>query len=418
MAGTKQRSYEWFDSARFGMFVHWGPIALRGWELSWPLVGGVPVLPYSQDVAVDDYYAKTFDFSPRPGAPAEWMRLARAAGMRYAVLTTKHHDGFALWPTKLTKFSIAQTPYGGDLVAEYVEAARAEGLRVGFYHSLSDWHHPDYPAFRQEDKPYLKFLGRRSESWDRYLEVLHGQVSELLTNYGQIDLIWFDGQWERTAEEWRSDELASMIRELQPGILINDRLSGQGDFTTPEQAVPASVPEGRWETCMTMNRSWGFVPGDSQYKSAHEIVHTLCEVAGKGGNLLLNVSPDADGNLPAPQVERLSAVGDWMRRHAGSIHDTSGGLDAWQFYGPSTRKDDRIFLLCPWRPYEHVVVRGLPVRRVRARHFATGAELNTQTRITAEQEITNPDPVGELRIDVPSDLVDPIATVIELELQV
>jgi alpha-L-fucosidase len=409
---------EWFDSARFGMFVHWGPISLRGWELSWPLVGGVPVLPYSHDVAVDDYYAKTMDFRPDAGAAAEWMRLARRAGMRYAVLTTKHHDGFALWPTKLTDFSIAQTSYDGDLVAEYVEAARAESLRVGFYHSLSDWHHPDYPAFRQDDKPYLKFLGRRSESWDRYLEVLFGQVSELLTNYGRIDLIWFDGQWERTAEEWRSDELATMIRGLQPDILINDRLSGQGDFTTPEQAVPASVPEGRWETCMTMNRSWGYVPADTEYKSATEIVHTLCETAGKGGNLLLNVSPDERGHLPAEQVGRLEAAGSWMDRHSDAIHDTQGALDAWQFHGPSTRKGDRIFLLCPWRPYEHVVVRGLPVRKVRrVRHLGTGAELNTQTRITAEQEITNPDPIGELRIELPSELVDPVATVVELELQ-
>lgn len=406
----------WFDSARFGMFIHWGPSARRGWDISWPLVGGAPVFPYAHDVPVSDYYAEHLEFCPEPGAAREWMRLARRAGMRYAVLTTKHHDGFALWPTKLTEFSIAQTPYDGDLVDEYVEAARAEGLRVGFYHSLSDWHHPDYPAFREEDKPYITFLGRRPDTWDRYLDVLFGQVRELLTNYGEIDVIWFDGQWERTVDEWRAPELAGMIRELQPGILINDRLPGQGDYATPEQAIPATVPDGRWETCMTMNTSWGYVPEDAEYKSTGEIVHTLAEVAGKGGNLLLNVSPRADGSLPPEQVERLETAGEWMDRHAVAIHDTSPGLEPWQFYGPSTRKSDRVYLVCPWRPYEHVVVRGLPVRRVQARHLASGAELATRVRATAEQEISSRDPIGELVIDVPESLIDPVATVIELEI--
>jgi alpha-L-fucosidase len=408
----------WFDAARFGMFIHWTHVSQLGLELSWPLVGGIStVLPYSTGVPVEDYYAKALDFSPDPGAAHEWMRLAREAGMRYAVLTTKHHDGFALWPTKLTEFSIAQTPYRGDLVGEYVEAARAEGLRVGFYYSLSDWHHPDYPAFREEDKPYIKFLGRRSETWDGYVDVMQGQVRELLTNYGPVDLIWFDGQWERTVDEWRAPELGSMIRELQPGILINDRLPGQGDFTTPEQAIPAQVPAGRWETCMTMNRSWGYVPDDVQYKSAIEVVHTLCEVAGKGGNLLLNVSPTADGSLPQQQVERLEAVAGWMERSTDAIHDTEPALEPWQFYGPSTRRGDRVFLHCLWRPYEDVVIRGLPVKRVKqARHLASGTPLSFRTRTTADQDLMQSDPVGELFVALPPDLVDPVATVVELEL--
>ncbi len=409
---------EWFDGARFGMFVHWGPASQQGSELSWPLVGGPgSAIPYARDVRVSDYYANFFDFLPKADAPAEWMRLAGRAGMRYAVLTTKHHDGFTLWPTKLTDFSIAQTRYEGDLVGEYAEAARAEGLRVGFYYSLSDWHHPDYPAFREEDKPYVKFLGRRSETWDAYVDVLFGQVRELLTNYGQVDLMWFDGQWERTADEWRANELASMIRELQPGILINDRLPGQGDITTPEQAIPVSTPDGRWETCMTMNRSWGYVPDDAEYKSSIEITRTLCEVAWKGGNLLLNVSPTADGSFPPEQLERLDAVGDWMKPHSDAIHDSQPGLEPWQFYGPSTRKGDRLYLICPWRPYDHVVVRGMPVRRVRAaRQLVTGTELRTSERLTAEQELMSRNPEGDIVIEIPPELVDPVATVIEVEL--
>lgn len=397
---------KWFEEARFGMFIHWTHIANRGFELSWPLVGGVGVLPFSTEVTVDDYYSKALEFAPSKDAPREWMRLAREAGMRYAVLTTKHHDGFALWPTKLTDFSIAQTSYDGDLVGEYVEAARAEGLRVGFYYSLSDWHHPDYPAFREEDKPYLKFLGRRSETWDRYLDVLFGQVRELLTNYGQIDVMWFDGQWERSKDEWRANELAEMIRELQPGIAINDRLPG-GDYTTPEQAIPATVPDGPWETCMTMNASWGFVPDDDRYKSSRELVHTLCETAGKGGNLLLNVSPRADGSLPDEQVSRLQDVASWMTSNGHAIHGTESGLEPWQFYGPSTRNGDRVYLFCVMRPYEGVVVRGLPIKRV-------SCDLPFRTRATAEQELTNPDPIGEVFIEVAEDLIDPVATVIEL----
>jgi alpha-L-fucosidase len=405
----------WFDQARFGMFIHWTHIANRGLELSWPMVGGVNVLPYSGDVLVDDYYSKALEFSPERNAPKEWMGIARRAGMEYAILTTKHHDGFALWPTKQSDFSIAQTGYDGDLVGEYVEAARAEGLRVGFYYSLSDWHHPDYPPFREEDKPYLKFLGRRSETWDAYLDAMFGQVRELLTNYGQIDVIWFDGQWERTADEWKAQELIAMIRELQPDILINDRLPG-GDYSTPEQAIPATTPEGRWETCMTMNKSWGYVPDDPDYKSSTEIVHTLCEVAGKSGNLLLNVSPRADGSLPPEQVSRLEEVATWMSSHSSAIKGTEAGLEPWQFYGPSTRRGDSIFLHCVTRPYEDVVVRGLPVKRVTAKHFTTGTALTVRARATAEQELMSRDPIGELFIRLPEELIEPHATVIELSI--
>lgn len=406
---------EWFDGARFGMFVHWTHIANRGLELSWPMVGGVGVLPYGSDVAVEDYYSRALEFCPTEGAPREWMRLARDAGMRYAVLTTKHHDGFALWPTKQTDFSIAQTPYGGDIVGEYVDAAREVGLRVGFYYSLSDWHHPDYPAFAEDDKPYVKFLGKRSPTWDRYVNVLFGQVRELCTNYGPIDLMWFDGQWERTADEWRAADLAAMIRELQPEAIVNDRLPG-GDYATPEQGVPPVAPEGRWETCLTMNRSWGFVPQDDEYKSATELVHTLCETAGKGGNLLLNVSPRADGSLPPQQVSRLTAIAAWMDAHAHAIHDTQTGLEPWQFYGPSTRRGDTVYLFCVMRPYGQVSVRGLPIRRV-SRATIGDVSLRCRGRATADQELMSRDPVGEVLIEVPQELIDPVATVIALSIE-
>lgn len=412
---------EWFDAARLGMFVHWSHCCQLGCDLSWPLVGGpsipgvtIPVVP------IETYHAGADTFCPQPGAAREWMALARRAGMRYAVLTTKHHDGFALWPTRQTDWSIARTPYAGDLVAEFVEAARAEGLRVGFYFSLPDWHHPDYPALTEADRPYSFGDRRRSEpeAWARFVDVLFGEVRELLTNYGRIDLLWWDLGFERRPDEWRATELEAMCRELQPGILLNDRLvTGAGDFETPEQFVPPTPPGRRWETCMTMNDSWGYVPDDGHYKSALSLVHTLCEVAGRGGNLLLNVSPTSTGALPPEQVDRLVAIADWMERHGESIVGTTPGVEPWQWYGPSTRRGDRVYCDLLARPYDTVTVRGLPIRHVAGvRDLATGTALRFSSRCSLIDMIVNPDPIGEITVTVPPDLVDPVATVIEITL--
>lgn len=411
---------DWFDGARFGMFVHWGHVSGRGLELSWPLVGGMKGLPRCQDVPAEDYHASAMGFAPRRDSPRAWLAHAKRAGMRYAVFTARHHDGFSMFDTKLSDFSSAHAAYRGDIVREYVEATRAAGLRVGLYYSLSDWHHPDYPPFTDADRPYRFGSSPKpsDEQWRRYQDFLFGQIRELLTSYGQIDLIWFDGGWERTADRWRSRELETMIRELQPGILINDRLPGVGDYDTPEQFVPALPPARRWETCMTMNESWGYNPSDPEEKSKHELIHMLCEVAARGGNLLLNVSPMGDGSLPPSQIERLGAIAGWMAKHADAIHDTRPGLEPWQFHGPTTRKGDRIFLHVLARPYESVTVRGIPVRKVRAvRDLATGTALEHRARCPVLDTMFNQNPTGELAIRVPEAIVDPFATVIELEME-
>ena len=411
----------WFDAARFGMFVHWSHCSQMGCDLSWPLVGGPGIPGVSIPVvAIADYHAGADTFCPAPGSARQWMALAKKTGMRYAVLTTKHHDGFALWPTKQSDWSIARTPYAGDLVAEFVEAARAEGLKVGFYFSLPDWHHPDYPALTEADRPYA-FIGQRrapADAWAQFVDVLFGQVRELLTNYGPIDVLWWDLGFERTAEEWRTTELEALVRQLQPGILMNDRLViGGGDFETPEQFVPPTPPARRWETCMTMNDSWGYVPSDTHYKSARSLVHTLCEVAGRGGNLLLNVSPDAAGALPAEQIARLQDVANWMEHHHAAIHDTTAGLEPWQWYGPSTRRGNRIYCHLLFKPYDSVTVRGLPVRHVTSvRALGTGVALRHSSRCSILDLLLNPDPPGELTIYLPPESVDSLATVIEIEL--
>ncbi len=410
----------WFDRARFGMFIHWGHGSQRGWELSWPLVGGLKALPHCQDVPASAYHDNARTFCPRPQSARVWMQRARDAGMRYAVFVAKHHDGFAMYPTRHSDFSIAATPYGGDLVREYVAAARDCGLRVGLYFSLSDWHHPDYPPFTDAHRPYSYGLSPRPspDQWDWYRAFMFAQITELLTQYGRIDLFWFDGGWERTTDQWRTKELESLLRSLQPDILINDRLPGCGDFETPEQFVPAQAPERRWEVCLTMNESWGYNPSDTNYKSARELVHTLCEIAGRGGNLLLNVSPMGDGQLPPEQVERLDAVSQWMAAYGESILDTEAGLQPWQFYGPSTRKENRLFLHLLLRPYEMVVARGIRVNHVRrVRELRTHTDLQFRTRCTVADLMFNSDPNGELVITVPERLLDPLATVIEVEFE-
>ena len=410
----------WFDTARFGMFIHWGLSSVPGWELSWPLVGGTPALPHCQSVAIDEYYANAKVFNPQRYDPREWARLAKRLGMQYAILTTKHHDGFAMFDTRLSDFSLVHAPYGKDAVRGYVDAFRAEGLRIGMYFSLSDWHHPDYPAFTEADKPYNLFaLPQPTEAqWARYLDVLFGQVRELLTNYGRVDVMWFDGQWERhPPEKWKAVELRAMIKSLQPEILINDRLPGCGDFDTPEQFIPPQPPAATWETCMTMNESWGYSSQDTHYKSPRQLIHSLCEVASRGGNLLLNVGPKGDGTLPAEQVERLEVVAQWMARNRESIIGTTPGLEAWQFYGPSTRRGNRIYLHTLMRPYETVSVRGVPIRRVAAvRALAHDAELTYTSRCSIIDELLNADPFGELTIAVPESVIDPYATVIALDI--
>jgi alpha-L-fucosidase len=411
-------SGEWFDEARLGMFVHWDHASQQGLEVSWPMAGGIFALPAARTVSIDQYQSSASTFDPQEWDPGTVAALARAAGMGYAVITAKHHAGFAMFHTRLSDFSIANAPYGRDIVGEFVEALRAAGLRVGIYFSLSDWHHPDYPRLTEADKPYA--FGQTPpppgpEAWERYVAYMFGQIREVLTNYGPIDLLWFDGAWERPADRWRAPELEAMIRSLQPGILINDRLPGAGDYTTPEQFVPPSPPAGRWETCMTMNESWGYVPEDADYKTPRQLVHTICEVAGRGGNLLLNVSPTGSGTLPAEQVERLEAIATWMESHGEAVKGTTAGLEPWQFYGPTTRRGERVYLHLLMRPYDSVTVRGVPVRRVRhVTVVGDGRSLPFRTR-TGILERLLPDPPGELTIEFEPAAIDPLATVLAVD---
>ena len=414
----------WKD-ARFGIFVHWSHIAQQGVEISWPLTGKVPMFPLAQDVPVENYHASAATFNPKKWDPCGLARQLRQAGAQYAVITAKHHDGYAMYDTGLSEFSVMRSPFGRDVVRQFTDSVRAEGMGVGLYFSLVDWHHPDYPAFTDADKPYKYFNGAPEPDpakWRRYLDFMFGQVKEILCNYGKIDLIWFDGQWEHSPGQWKAAELASMIRSLQPGIVINDRLPLNGDFDTPEQFIPAKTPDRPWETCMTMNTSWGYNKDDTQYKSATRLIHTLCEVVGRGGHFLLNVSPKGDGSLPPEHIQRLSAIGSWMSRNGESIKNTVPGLEPWQFYGPSTRKGNTLYLHLLMKPYENVTLRGVQVNAVNTvRILANGKKLGYSKHMAVSDQVMEAygykDIVGDLLIDVPHSVLDDYATVIAVDFE-
>lgn len=411
----------WFETAGLGMFVHWDHASQQGLEISWPLVGGGGILPHAQGVTAEQYHSSAATFDPTQWDPVALAQLASETGVQYAVLTTKHHSGFAMFDTTLDDFSVVKaSPYGRDIVREFADAMRAEGIRVGFYFSLCDWHHPDYPAFTEKHRPYKLGVSPPMPdevSWERFLDVMFGQIRELLGEYGTVDVLWFDGGWERRGRQWRSRELEAMIRALQPDIVINDRLPGVGDYETPEQFVPPTPPERKWETCMTMNESWSYNPADHDYKSPRSLVHTLCEVVGRGGNLLLNVSPRGDGSLPPEQIARMEHLGTWVRRNGEAVLGVEAGLEAWQHYGPSTRRGNRIYVHLLSRPYDTVTVRGLKVRQVeKVTELVSGRSLSFTTR-TGIMESFERDPDGEITITVPKELVDDDATILTIDLR-
>src|SRR5215216_5550068 len=314
---------EWFTHDRFGMFIHWGIYSLPA-RHEW--------IKHRERIRDEDY-RKYFDhFYPDLYDPSAWAREAKKAGMKYFVVTTKHHDGFCLWDSDLTDYKVTNTPWGRDLLAPMVEAFRAEGFKVGFYHSLIDWHHPEFPVDgihpMRDDREYIEANSDRDIN--KYADYLHGQTRELLTWFGEIDIMWFDFSYPNRTwggkgkEDWRSEELIAVVRELQPNIIVNDRLEFGGDIKTPEQYQPRSWPQvdGRravWEACQTLNGSWGYDRDNLDWKSPELLVKMLIDSVSKDGNLLLNVGPTGRGEFEPKAVERLHGVGEWMRLHERSI---------------------------------------------------------------------------------------------------
>lgn len=345
---------QWWRDARFGMFIHFGAyaVAARGeWVKS------------NERLTTEQYQKYVDAFQPYDFDARKWAKAAKAAGMKYAVLTAKHHDGFCMFDSKYTDYKISTYFNGRDIVREFLDAFRAEGLKVGLYYSLIDWHNPDYPNVgnhpQRDDKEYAK----RKFDWDNYLKYMFNQVQELTTQYGKIDIMWFDYSFgEYSGEKWKASELVKMIRKNQPGILIDKRLevnpgvrgnvrtlSDLGDFETPEQGIPDQPLVDKygqpmpWETCMTMNGVWGYSEMDKNWKSPELIIHSLVNCVSKNGNMLLNVGPDARGNFPDECKYILREVGKWMDKNHESIYGCGACNLPRQDWGRYTQKGNEIY---------------------------------------------------------------------------
>lgn len=428
----KERT-RWFLEARFGMFIHWGLYAIpaRGeWVRS------------VEKISKEDYQQFFEEFEPVNYDPKVWAKAAKEAGMKYAVMTAKHHDGFCLFDSKLTDYKSTNTKAGRDLIKEYIEAFRAEGLKVGIYYSLLDWYHNDYPAYGDRQHPMRDNESFRNKEYnfDRYLDYMHGQVREICTNYGKIDIIWFDFSYnDMSGEKWRATELVNMVRALQPGIIIDNRLEASGDgygsikssnptvysgdFASPEQIIP---PEGivdecgspiPWEACVTMNNNWGYCSTDKMYKQPKLIIRKLVECVSKNGNLLLNVGPNAKGEIPGESLAILSEIGKWMRQNGSSIYNCRKAEFSKPEWGYYTQNGNKLYAHVYEGNIGALPLVGLKGKVRSARLAADNSEIRFldawNTKEYPEDLFINFGPVDSATYPLP----DEIDTVVELELK-
>lgn len=392
MSSAPAASLERFRDWRFGLFIHWGLYALPG-RHEWVK---------NRERLTDADYQPYFDhFDPDLYDPKQWARIAGAAGMKYVVLTSKHHEGFCLWDSDVTDYKATNTPCKRDLVREYVDAFRSEGLGIGFYHSLIDWHHPAYPV--DVVHPQRDDKAARTEKRDvsAYADYLHAQVRELLTRYGDIDIMWFDFSFPgrefedgtpggKGRDDWRSEELMKMVRALQPHVLINDRLDIPGDFVTPEQYQPAGpmLRDGKpvpWEACQTLNGSWGYDRDNLDWKPADLLLRMLIDSASKDGNVLLNVGPTGRGEFDPRAQATLARMGEWMRQHGRSIY----GAGPSEFTPPPdcryTQGGDRLYLHVFAWPMQHLHLPGLAGKVRYAQFLHDASEVHRRTHDAHQQ---------------------------------
>ena len=346
---------KWWKAARFGMFIHFGVYSTIG-RHEWVMEDeGIPVSEYAPHAAT---------FHPQPGSARAWARLARQAGMKYMVMTTKHHEGFCNFDTKLTNYCAPKQGPGRDLVREYVEAARAEGLRVGFYYSLMDWHHPDGALCATSED------ARR-----RFVEYTHGLIHDLMSNYGTIDVLWYDVAWPLDADGWESVRMNEMVFKLQPAIIVSNRNKLPGDFSTPEQHITAETGGRAWEACMTLNDSWGYQAADDNWKSSKTIIRNLINCVRDSGNYLLNIGPKSDGSIPEQSVRVLREVGEWMAVNGHAIYESDPCQVRRSNYASFTRTGNTLYMHVHFWPGEYVAISGLKTNVKSATLVKSGASV-------------------------------------------
>jgi alpha-L-fucosidase len=422
---------DWFTDAKLGIFIHWGIYAVqrRGGE-SWPIVNAA--------VSYEDYLSQMAGFSAAGYDPDGWADLFLRSGARYTVLTTKHHDGVALWPTRMEGPSIPIQAGLPDLVGGYVDAVRRKGLKAGLYFSHTDWSNLDHlsvitgrsrqelVALRKQPTNFrelwtahqrevdLSDSGEHQALWQRFLEFHRGQLTEILTDYGPIDLIWFDVMLSRKGFDYRTAELRDHIHRISEKTVINSRLGEHGDYETPEQFVPVHPPAGPWEVCLTTNNTWSYTGREEEYKTPYQIITLFCECLGMGGNLLLNVGPDEKGVIPAQQVELLEALGSWVKKHEEAVYGTIRGIPPGYAYHFSAlnKTQDILYLFLAHLPKEATPIKGIRNGVKRVTVLGDGSECVCE-RVGGAPWLGVP---GTLWIEVPRHAVDQEVTVLKVEL--
>ncbi len=385
-SADRDRRMKWWREARFGMFIHWGLYAQLGrheWVMN------------RERIPIKEYEKLADTWKPKERPAREWARLAKRAGMKYMVMTSKHHEGFCLWDTKQTDYNAAEHGPGRDLVREYVEACREFGLKIGFYYSLMDWHHPD-GALCAKDEAARK----------RFIEFTDGCVKELCTNYGKIDILWYDVSWPlRSPELWESARRNAMVRELQPDIIINNRSQLPEDFGTPEEHVTAEGEGRDWEACMTFNGSWGYMPSAIDWRSVREVIGMLRTAAAGAGNLLLNIGPKPDGSVPEEAYERLIPVGKWIEKNGEAFYgkvDRVGRKLEWVPTGNWSLKGNTAYFWCNRWPGKELAIGGLLTKLKKASLLATGKPIDfeqTENRLILRGlPESNPDEIASISV--------------------
>jgi len=395
---------QWFADAKLGIFIHWGIYAVEGTSESWSFFNG--------ETTHEQYMAQRKGFTAAHYDPQAWADLIRRSGARYAVMTTRHHDGMALWNSAQGMNVVKDTPAHRDLITPFVKALRKDKLKVGLYYSLPDWSYPDYDIFTRKEKRYD--IVKDPARWQRYRDYFQGQIRDIANRFNP-DLYWFDGDWDHSAEEWQAAKVRQMVLAHNPNAIINSRLAGYGDYATPEQGLPVYRPAAPvWELCLTTNMSWGYRPSDNDYKTPGQLIRIFVDTISMGGNLLMDIGPRADGTIDPRQVNILEQFGRWTHKNAEAIYGSVAGIPLDYVHAPTTLSADRktLYIFLDGRPNEDVMVKGLNNQVVRAR--VLGSDAAVGHRVIGKLSWSKAP--GLLDLTIPDSALDPVVTVVALDL--
>jgi alpha-L-fucosidase len=395
---------QWFADAKLGIFIHIGIYAVDGVDESWSF--------HNKKISHADYMKQLNGFTLKKYDPAMWADLIKESGARYAVITTKHHDGVAMYDTKMNNLSsVKATPAKKDMITPFFAELRKRDIKCGAYYSLIDWTHPDYPGFLKDSARYK--VENDYERWNRFRQFFQGQIKEISTQF-KPDLWWFDGDWEHSAEQWESEKVRDIILSNNPKAIINSRLQGYGDYETPEQNFPVTRPKFNWwELCMTTNDNWGF-HNDNNWKTPYEVITIFVDAVANGGNLLLDMGPKEDGTIPEEQIHVLKELGAWNKKNGEAIFNTIGGIPQGHFYGPTTMSKDSttLYLFLHGQTSGQIMLKGLDNKIQEITVVGNGTKLNHKI----VGKISWSHVPGLVYIDVPTVVLDKYVTVLKLKL--